>query len=333
MATAVAVTVRAVLVVAMAALCAVCAVASEILPPSGWVSEHGRQHPLTGRAFAPGEGRFLTAEEFRAAVRDNPVVLLGEVHDNPDHHALRAVLLDGKRSAVFEHLRVDQAGVLDGLEAARVAGHALPSAAALLEQLDWKRSGWPEARLFEPLFQSVLASRMAIVAGDPERGRVRTIARGGFAALAEGEAARLGLDRPLGVAADAQLLDELEASHCGLMPRTAFTNMALAQRYRDAHLAVRLVQAATAHGSAVLLTGNGHARKDRGVPWYLAGLPSGGAPFVVMLLEVADGRDDAAAYAKPGSDGRPTADIVVFTPRAEREDPCEAMRRAFGKRQ
>src|SRR5690606_8492139 len=109
-----------------------------------------------------------------------------------------------------------------------------------------------------------------ILPGHPSRAEVRDVARRGLQALPADTATRLGLDVPLPAPLQSALRDELEASHCGLMPRSAFTNMALAQRYRDANLAASLVSAAIASGSAILFAGNGHVRRDRGVPWDLA---------------------------------------------------------------
>ena len=119
---------------------------------------------------------------------------------------------------------------------------------------------------------------------------------------------------------------ELAASHCGVVSADAFANMSLAQRYRDAHLASALVRAADMHASAVLMTGNGHVRTDRGVPWHLRRAAPERKIFAVMLLEVEEGKTDAQAYLPRDADGRPVADYTVFTPRQLRPDPCERFR-------
>jgi uncharacterized iron-regulated protein len=116
------------------------------------------------------------------------------------------------------------------------------------------------------------------------------------------------------------------------MPKSAFGNMAFAQRYRDAHLARALADAAVAHGRAMLLAGNGHVRKDRGVPWHLERMAPGKAVVVVMLIEVEDGKSEPSAYPDAVSGDRALADFVVFTPRAQREDPCARMREQAKKK-
>jgi uncharacterized iron-regulated protein len=136
---------------------------------------------------------------------------------------------------------------------------------------------------------------------------------------------------PLPEALGNALLDELDASHCGLMPRAAFTNMALAQRYRDAHMAAALSEAARTHGSAILLAGNGHVRTDRGVPWDLARLAPDRKVLAVALMEIEEGVTNPAELVPLDVQGRPAADFVVLTPRTSRPDPCEEMRARFKK--
>ena len=114
-----------------------------------------------------------------------------------------------------------------------------------------------------------MAARLPIYAGDLPRERVRSVARGGLSQIAPEERARLGLDSPLPAPLADAVLRELEESHCGALPPQALGGMAVAQRYRDAHMADVLLGVAQRHGSAILIAGNGHVRADRGVPWHL----------------------------------------------------------------
>lgn len=278
-------------------------------------------------------------QALKAHLEEGGIVLLGEMHDNGAQHAFRASLLravvtdlaEGKLqrppALVFEHIRTDQAAALQTRPARTTAG-----ARDLLERLDWKSSGWPSAELFLPIFEVAVTHGLPILPGHPTQAEVRDVARRGLTALSADTASRLGLDVPLPEALQNSLLDELEASHCGIMPRTAFTNMALAQRYRDAHLAAVLMQAAKMHAAAILLAGNGHVRTDRGVPSYLARMAPDRKVMSVMLMEVSEGVTDAAAYVTRDPTGEPAADFVILTPRADRPDPCEDMRARFKKK-
>jgi uncharacterized iron-regulated protein len=321
-------------------------------PVDAWIAAKGA-HPLAG-TILKGRERLTSAadvcspdplEQLRRTLTEHlaagGIVLLGEVHDNGGHHALRGHLLDviaadltrlGRRppAIVMEHLRTDQASVL-GQAAPIPTGNARSEAQALLAKLNWPNSGWPSGELFLPIFEAAIAHGLPLLPGHPTRAEVRDVARKGVAALPAETIASLGLDATLPQPLADSLLDELEASHCGLMPRTAFANMALAQRYRDTHMAAALVAAADKQGSAILLAGNGHVRGDRGVPWDLKRMMPSRKVLPVLLIEVAEGKTEVTTYVETDPSGAPTADYIVLTPRTERPDPCEAMRARFKK--
>ena len=300
-----------------------------------WAEEVQKQHPLAGSTYIPLErgGRLLrflhlTGNDVGIGLG---IVLLGEVHDNPHHHRLRKWLIespfdpDRRPAIVMEHVRANQQPALDRFKALADAGGG--SADELFGLLEWDKSGWPPAQIFKPLFEAIVAARSPIYPGDPPRDQVRAIARGGLGALAAEEKTRLELDAPLpGPLADA-LDRELLASHCGALPPQAIPGMALAQRYRDAHQAAALIAAAARHGSAILIAGNGHVRSDRGVPWHIRRRQPDARVTSVLLLEVEEGKTDPAAYVPRDPEGKPAADTIIFTPRAERGDPCEGLRK------
>ncbi|MGE0765894.1 MAG: ChaN family lipoprotein [Hyphomicrobiaceae bacterium] len=275
-------------------------------------------------------------DELANAADQSDFVLLGEIHDNPSHHrirsqillamaALRAKAKRGPPALVLEHIRADQALAVAGFRAVdRVSRRAT---AEFFSAVDWKRSGWPDEGMFRPLIDAALDAEWPILHGNLAREAVRSVAKRGVSAVDPEEGQRLGLETHLPDAAQSGLLDELVASHCGLMPRTSLATMADAQRYRDAYMASRLVDAANTHHGAVLLAGNGHVRSDRGVPWHLNRLAPGKRTLVVIFAQAASDHADALAYVERGPNGSPLADYVVVTPRVERPDPCLAMKR------
>lgn len=94
--------------------------------------------------------------------------------------------------------------------------------------------------------------------------------------------------------------------------------MRLAQRARDASLALTLLDAGGA--PARLIAGNGHVRRDYGVPLLLAARAPGAKVVSVGFVEVAAG-------ATPDPESlRGRYDYVWFTPAVEREDPCAGLR-------
>jgi uncharacterized iron-regulated protein len=305
-------------------------------------------HPLIGQVFN-GEQPITVASdactrtplqqlivEVWGAIRGGGIVLLGEVHDNPEQHAVRGDILrprldtmvptKGLRpAAVFEHIRTSQQAGLDSFYRHAARNRRLRRAPDLLREIDWEKTGWPAAEIFYPLFDAALRAKQPIYPGNAVRERMRQLVRGQTEPTDE-EAASLKLAQALPQPLLDTLASELEGSHCGMLPPTAIPGMSLAQRYTDAHLAETLVKAAGKHGGAFLLAGNGHVRTDRGVPWYVRQLAPERRVIAVMFLEVEEGKNDAAAYLTRAPDGTVAADYVMFTPRHERPDPCEKMR-------
>jgi len=102
------------------------------------------------------------------------------------------------------------------------------------------------------------------------------------------------------------------AAHCDALPEEILPGMVAVQRLRDAVLARAVVQAVEATGGPVaMITGNGHARIDWGVPSYLA--------RVAPDLEVWTLGQTEEAQALDGG-----FDEVVSAPAVDRPDPCAA---------
>jgi uncharacterized iron-regulated protein len=288
-------------------------------------------------ALACVSDRSEMVARLRDVLASGGIVLLGEVHDNADHHEQRAKLLQeitaegvGQRprpGLVFEHIRADQAAGIEAFKDFDLRAARKGNVGDLFRFLDWKSSGWPDQEIFAPLFSAVLGTRLAILPGHPPRAAVRDVARNGLTALETTESKRLNLDAALPEPFQDALLGELEGSHCGMMPKSAFRNMAMAQRYRDAHMADALVLATEMNGSAILFAGNGHVRTDRGVPYYWRERKD--KPVAaVMLVEHEAGNIDIPR----APDGTWAADYVILTARAKRTDPCEEMRAKGGQK-
>jgi uncharacterized iron-regulated protein len=277
------------------------------------------------------------ADELHAAAQGGAILLLGEVHDNATVHRMRGALIRDiavgvKPALVFEHIRTDQQAGLDAFAAFNEKARRLGTVDDLLRFIAWDKSGWPPGAIFKPIFSAALAAKLPIYPGDVPKDRTRDVARGGIDKISPDERARLKLDQPFDETLQDALLTELEGSHCGMMQKSHFGNMAMAQRYRDANLAEATAKAAEANGSAILIAGNGHVRTDRAAPFYLRQMAPGRKIIAVMALEVQDGQTDATAGVPRDPDGRFAADFVIFAPRTERPDPCTAMREKFGKK-
>jgi hypothetical protein len=170
--------------------------------------------------------------------------------------------------------------------------------------------------MYSPIFE---AAEGAYVAGGGVSREILGWARREGAAKAFGNgAAALGLDRDLDAVTLASMEDEMIAAHCNMLPREAAGGMVEAQRLRDASFAAATLRAwAAGGGRTVLITGNGHARTDRGVPAYLRLAVPELRVVSVGMVELTPGRDPAAAAGLP-------YDYVWLSEPLEREDPCAA---------
>ena len=268
---------------------------------------------LVGRIWDVRAGRFSGEDALVQRMRAARYVLLGEAHDNPAHHALRARLLGALAPGTdvyFEQFDRPRDAALREAQRAGAGADALERAG----QMDpgWR---WP---LYRPLVEAALAANHPVRAANLPNADARRIAKAGV--LAPGDAsladalAHSGWSDTLERALRAEIIE----SHCQALPERAAPAMALAQRARDAAMALAL---AAAPGNAALLAGNGHVRRDLGVPRYL---PQGSVALSVAFLEVREDETDPQAYAIGAADA-PAYDFIWFTNRQPRADPCKAL--------
>ena len=253
--------------------------------------------------------------------------LLGEIHDDPLHHTIRARLLgDVARrglhpAVVMEQFDLDHDAAL---RAAQDAGEDAEQVASA-GRLDRKGWQWP---LHEPIVAAALAHRLALRAGNLSRaalsGDLDAVLRAHPRLEARLRAARW-TDAQAG-----ELRSEIVESHCNMLPDAIVPKLVLGQRMRDAAMAQALVDDATLDG-AVLIAGNGHVRDDLGVPVYLHAPGLAGAKAGTMsigFIEVSADDERAADFPRRVIAAHPGFDVVFLTPAIARPDPCASFRRA-----
>jgi len=289
---------------------------------SVWQAPSGRNHPLAGTIWDVRAGRFVEPDAVAQRLVGARFAVLGEKHDNPDHHRLQAWLLErmiaaGRRPAVaFEMFTTDQAGVI-----AQQLRKAPADADALAEAIQWRQSGWPDWAMYRPVIATALGAGLRIVAANLPRPTVQAAGRRGIEGLDGSFVARHALDRPPAPDVEAAMVAEIQDSHCGQAPASIVPRMVVIQRARDAQMADALLEVGPADG-AVLIAGGGHARVDRGVPAHLRALDGSAAVVSVAFLEVRAGVTSPPAYEEPLGGDRLPFDYVWFTPAVDDEDPC-----------
>ena len=296
-----------------------------------WSAPLQRQHPLVGRILDVKGRRWIDQATLDAALARADVSVLGEVHDNPDHHLLqareiRAVAAAGRTPALaFEMLSTPQQEKVD---AARAAPGA--TADSIAEAVEWSKSGWPAFPLYRPVFEAGLSARLPLVAANLSRAAAREMMKKGVEALSEEVRAWMARAPEPTPAELAQLRREMAGDHCGELPEEMVKPLVQAQRARDATLAARTAAAAGERG-ALLVAGDGHARNDRGVPAWLARELPGKTVLAVGHLEVKAGMKHPDDYAAEAGGALPF-DYVIFTPGAAREDPCLELKKKMDEK-
>ncbi|HXZ86405.1 MAG TPA: ChaN family lipoprotein, partial [Myxococcota bacterium] len=262
-----------------------------------------------------------TRDELVARARLADYVLLGEKHDNPDHHRLQAEVIqalarEGPRPTVaFEMLSDDDRPKLELWQKTDPE-----SAAAFADIVDWKHSGWPDFELYRPVFEAAISRRLPIEPANLSKSQLQAL-HGGLASMPEVRRRELGLDAPLSARARESLADEIRTGHCGMANDALVDAMVDVQRARDASLAAALIRAGV---PAVLIAGAGHVRRDRGVPLYLARRAPERRVLVVAFMEV--GRE-----APDRSELTGAFDLVWWTPRVDDLDPCTRFKEELEK--
>ncbi len=233
---------------------------------------------------------------------------MGEQHDAPAHHLNQATWIDrlAPKAVVFEMLTPELAARVPGL-----LGRPDPEIGAALR---WEDRGWPDFSIYLPVFRAIPEGAQ-VIGAEISRDDLAVL-DGGKGAIGRAEGTDpFGLETDLpGEEQQIRERDLIEA-HCGLLPGEAAAGMVQSQRVRDAALASAALEALDVTGGPVaVVTGNGHARVDWGVPALLArARPEVGVvSFGQFTSEVEDAPYDAW--------------VVTEAPADRDEDPCAALR-------
>ena len=295
-------------------------VSAQLAGSSPWQSELYIDHELIGRIWDSRRGQFVTDVELWDTILESSYVLLGEKHDNPDHHTLQLRIFQ----ALISVDKVDKLTMemLDSTASENLDAFLetpFESEEALKNFLNWDDQGWSWA-YYGALIQAAHRAGVPVTAGNLAAETVMQIYSSPTAT---------DIEAVLDAEEMSRLLADIDESHCGLLPESQFPPMVRVQQTRDNTMARSLLlDEEKNHGLAVLITGNYHARKDLGVPNYLiAQHPELEWSDILSLafLEVVLGEMDPRAYLDKFSD-RSAYDFIWFTPAVSNADYCDSMR-------
>jgi uncharacterized iron-regulated protein len=235
------------------------------------------------------EGGVLRAEpsEVIADMARRDVVLLGESHEDADHHRWQLhtlAALHARRARMvigFEAFPRSAQPVLDRW----VRGEL--TLAQLAEQTNWREAWTFDVELYRPLFEFARINRVPMVALNVDRRLTRAVSQKGWDAVPEAQ--REGVSRPAPAPREYEdALFESFQSHGrtaeARRDAPAFRNFVAAQQTWDRAFAEALARHAGRGGDGTLavgIIGSGHLRHGHGVALQLRDL---GVPRVGTLI-------------------------------------------------
>ena len=307
-------------VAVIAALTLSHSLSAQVDNPENWQSVLYADHQLVGKVWSSREQQFITPGALWSRLISASYLLLGEKHDNPDHHALQL--------AVIEHLISDDAisqitfEMLDSNATeplSRFLETEFASDAAMQEFLYWDEQGW-DWQFYGPLLRAAYHGSVPVTAGNISLEMVREV----YSAPTP-----QAIEDIFDAETMARLNSDIDESHCGMLPKSQFSPMVRVQQTRDFTMAKSLrLKLKLSGGIAVLVAGNYHVRHDLGVPNYLLTgdeqLERKDIVSLALLEVVADENEPARYLEQFGA--QPAYDYIWFTPAVSDEDYCDSLR-------
>ncbi len=261
--------------------------AAVVLP--GAASADSSECVPTGKVLLPASGEVISHTALTASMAERAVVLLGEHHDNAEHHRWQLQMLAGLHVA-NENLALGFEMFPRRMQAALdqwVAGEL--SEAEFLKKVEWERYWRFDADLYMPLFHYARMNGVPMYALNVERDLIREVGEKGWHGV--DEAKREGVSQPAPPSEGYQLMlasvfSQHGSKHSGdggevdeaalkeIMATPMFKRFVESQQVWDRAMAERI--AAVVRQSKpdlfVAVIGSGHMMNFYGVPHQLADL-------------------------------------------------------------
>ena len=292
-----------------------------------WEATHFTKHPLVGKILNKETGHLVELSELKKHISEikPDLILLGEVHDHPDHHTMHAKILEnlGKKMLLgtlfLEHLDLDQNKILPDIFSG-------PKPFVDLEKkLNWGQ-GWDDFRFYEPMIKIALKAGQNIKGVNISRRDLKSLVKGELVpSLTKEDVLALEKIQDLSGELEDSLAEEIVKSHCNMFPKQHAHPIVKAQTLRDKIMTHSILSSLRSGKISVFIGGNGHVRIDRGVPFYLSSRKPKLKLISIGFIQVDPGKTSKELYrVKP-------YDFIFFTPVFDVSDPCEKFRKSLEK--
>ena len=274
-----------------------------------------QDHPLANRIYDVKAGSFITQDQLYQRLADARYILVGETHDNTEQHRVEATIIDHlsglhrSTSVSFE--------MIDDRQGRFLQGRKYSSSGELIDLLKQVDSGWNYEVYYSNLFDSVIRAGFRILPANVDRAHLLDMMNKHAAPVPAAQKDLISRT-PLSQKNLDVMQQDLLDSHCGVLRPAQVQPMIRGQRIRDATMALSLLRSGAQY--KVLIAGDGHVRKDLGVPRYIH---SSNTPLIsIGVLEVEADLNRPDYYAQDWNNDKLPFDYVWFTARAQRKDPC-----------
>ncbi|WP_281646390.1 ChaN family lipoprotein [Parendozoicomonas sp. Alg238-R29] len=194
-------------------------------------------------------------EELVGKLAQNDYIILGEKHDNPEHHDLQLdILKELHTRGWLKQISMEMLTTSQQHDVNMVVRRKITDFYGLEQVLEWEK-GW-DWQLYGPIITWAISEDIPIKAANLNKSELEIIRQ---------QPQRVGTEI-LGSAGLKIHKDQFKESHCGYIDRTRQESMLRVQVARDARMAASML---SVKSGSVLLAGSWHARKDIGVPKYL----------------------------------------------------------------
>jgi len=275
-------------------------------------------HPLVGKIWDMRSRSFMDEAALSARINASNVLLLGETHDNSQHHDLQQRLLkarieSGERPALMmEQLNAENQPELDTALAGSNRDEVVSSVNGLIKFTDWQS--------YSPLLAIAIDNKLPVIAANIPSQRLQPVIWRGYDAYDAKELKRLAVEEVWSEGRQKYLLNHMGGAHCGQIRDDLRAGLTRGQRLRDAFMTDSAV--ANIGNGVVAIVGRDHARRDIGLPLYFAARAPSAIILSIGFVEVVPEQIAPKDYETESATGDAPYDVIWFTPRAERTNPC-----------
>jgi len=286
----------------------VCSLLNSSAFAQNWESEHFRDHMLVGKIWDSGNNVWLTEQQLILQLAEYDYILLGEAHNNADHHILQARLLNSLVASGEKPIVVME--MLDK-GSWQIQPRSWTNLEMLQEQAKIHNDGWPW-QLYTPILQSIVNHQLELVAGNIASEDLQEWSK----ELDPYTSDEVVNEYSITYNALEQLKHDIVKSHCGYANPDFVNFMVRAQLQRDHVMATSLINN---NAPVVLIAGGGHVRNNYAVPMQLLNRYHRVSYISLSFIQVNPEMNKPEEYI----DGDPkNFDILYFTPSYTDQDPC-----------